>query len=438
MKRIAIIGGGVTGLALAYALARQDQAVAVFEKENKTGGLATAIETDHSPIDKYYRHIFPHHGELLDVIRCLGLEDRLVFKKASMAYFSRGKIHPLNSALDMLRFTPLSLPDRLRVGLSASLLLRKKEWEDFDGTTAEAYLKTRCGLRGYRVFWEPLLKNKFGDYSSCIAATWLWDRLASRVRGRHAGSSDSLGYLEGGFGPLWERMETEIEKRGGRIMTGYPVASIDLAADGTGSFVVNGDRNHPYDVCIISLPLPRFGDVFPTLPADYRARLAGIDYSHSVCMVMRLKEPLSSHYWINIGDTSFPFTVVVEHTNWMDSQNYGGQHVAYLSRYVQHTEDFAWGAPDHELFELYCGFLKKIFKHFHESQVLGFHVFRDRHTQSIFKKHYSRVMPPFSTPVKNLFLVDSSQFYPRSRCMNTSFLLAGEFVSFWKKMETLA
>jgi len=438
MKRIAIIGGGVTGLALAYALARQDQALTVFEKEEKTGGLAAAFEADPYPIDKYYRHIFPHHHELLDVIRDLGLEDRLIFKKASIAYFSRGMIYPLNSAWDMLRFTPLSLPDRLRVGLSASLLLRKREWGAFDGTTAEAYLKTGCGLRGYQIFWEPLLKNKFGDYSSCIAATWLWDRLASRVRGRHAGSSESLGYLEGGFGLLWERMGAEIEKRRGRIMTGHPVASIDQAIDGTGSFVVNGDRDHPYDVCVVSLPLPLFGDVFPTLPADYRAGLAAIDYSHSVCMVMRLKQPLSSHYWINIGDTSIPFTVVVEHTNWMDGQNYGGRHVAYLSRYVQHMDDFAWAAPDQKLFEFYCGFLKKIFKHFHESQVLDFRVFRDRHTQPIFKKHYSRVMPPFATPVKNLFLVDSSQFYPRSRCMNTSFLLAGEFVSFWKGMDTPA
>ena len=115
MKRIAIIGGGVTGLALAYALARQDQALTVFEKEEKTGGLAAAFESDPYQIDKYYLHIFPHHHELLDVIRDLGLEDRLIFKKASIAYFSRGMIYPLNSAWDMLRFTPLSLPDRLRV-----------------------------------------------------------------------------------------------------------------------------------------------------------------------------------------------------------------------------------------------------------------------------------------------------------------------------------
>jgi protoporphyrinogen oxidase len=429
-NRAAIIGGGLTGMALAYRLACAGQQVTVFEREKKTGGLAGSFEVDRTTIDKYYRHIFPCHSELLDVIHRQGLEERLIFRKASMAYFSRGEIHPLNSITDMLRFAPLSLPDRLRVGLSASALLLNKKWESFDGRTVEDYLMARCGPRGYRAFWEPLLKNKFGDYHSCISAVWFWDRLASRAGCRRV-SGESLGYLEGGVAPLLERMQAEIEKWQGQVIADHAVESILPAADGSGSLVLNDDRRHPYSACIVTLPLPQFGSICPTLPDDYRSRLAGIDYSHSVCMVVRLQRPLSSHYWINIGDTGVPFMVVVEHTNWMDRERYGGWHVAYLSRYVQNTEDFAWTTPDRELFALYCGFLKKIFKDFHESQVHDFFVFRDRYTQPIFKRNYSRIKPPFVTPLKNLFLANSSQFYPRSRCMNTSFLLAAEFTASW-------
>jgi len=438
MKNIAIIGGGITGLAIAYYLARQGQEVTVFEKEEKTGGLAASFDAGPFVVDKYYRHIFAAHGELLDTIRSLGLEDRLVFKKASMAYFSQGRIYPMNSAMDLLLFTPLRLRDRLRVGISASAFLLRKSWQAFDGMTAAALLKKKCGDRGYSVFWEPLLKNKFGDHAAAISATWLWDRMQSRARGQLGRSSGSLGYLRGGFNPLFERMEAEVVKHGGQIMTRLPVVSVERPGGTGGAFILNGDPAKSFQTCIVSLPLPQFVEMVPALPRDYREQLARIDYSHSVCMVLRLKEPLSQYYWINIGDEHFPFAVVVEHTNWMGSEDYLGQHVVHLSRYCNRADDFAWTTPDAALFDIYCGHLKKIFKDFRESQVLGYHVCRDLHTQPVFKTHYSRVLPPFATPVKDLFLADTSQFYPRSRCMNTSFILAREFLSRWREMEDRA
>jgi len=377
-------------------------------------------------IDRYYRHIFTAHTELLDVIRTLGLEDRLVFKKAAMAYYSRGKIYPLNSAIDLLRFRPLTLAERLRVGISTSTLILKRDWRAFDGVTAAALLKKRCGNRGYARFWEPLLKNKFGTHSSEVSATWLWDRLQSRTRGRLGRSSGALGYLRGGFGLLFERLEAEIVRHGGRIMTGHPVSAIEKAGP-NGSFILNGDTASPFHACIVTLPLPRFAEIVPALPRDYREQLARIEYSHSVCMILRLQEPLSPHYWINVGDENVPFAVIVEHTNWMGGDDPGGQHLVYLSRYCDCGDDFAWRTPDAELLDVYCGHLRRMFANFRDSHVLGFHVNRDLHTQPIFKAHFSRVLPPFATPIKNLFLVDSSQFYPRSRCMNTSFTLAREF-----------
>ncbi|MDQ1351908.1 MAG: hypothetical protein QG657_2214 [Acidobacteriota bacterium] len=436
MKKIAIVGGGVTGLALAYYLALEGKSVTVFEKEKNMGGLAASFDINGVLIDKYYRHIFTSHNELLHTIDTLGLQDRLVFKKAAMAYFSQGEIHPLNSAMNLLRFKPLNFPDRLRVGLSASAFLFKNNWESFDNLSAETYLKQKCGTRGFETFWEPLLKNKFGNYSSCVSAAWLWDRLLSRTRSRLGKSSESLGYLKGSFQVLFNRMMEVIEKHGGRVLAGCPISSIEMTDDGTSSFCLNGDPGHyKYDRCIVTLPVPRFLRVAPFLPEDYRRELAQIDYAHSICMVLRLKEPLSPFYWINIGDNFFPFAVLVEHTNWIDSDHYKGEHIVYLSQYVTSTGDDAWKAPDHVLFDIYCPFLKKIFKNFHEAQVIGFHVSRDEYTQPIFKTGYSRLLPPFAAPVNGLFLVDTSQFYPLSRCMNTSFILAQKFTSFLAEME---
>lgn len=435
MRNIAIIGAGMTGLALAYELGRQGRQVTVFEKENTIGGLAGSLEVDGISIDKYYRHIFPSHDELLASIADLGLKGRLIFRKAPMAYFSQGKIYPLNSALDLLRFKPLNFLDRVRVGLSASALLTEKDWQTFDRLSARDYLEKKCRSRGFQVFWEPLLKNKFGDFSGYVSAAWLHDRVLSRSRSGLSGASGKLGYLEGGFSWLFARLAEEIGKQGGRIITGCPVSTIEPTGSGTGPFVLNGDRDHLYNSCMVTLPIPSFIELCPWLPGDYRNRLAAIDYAHSLCLILRLKEPLSPFYWLNIGDASFPFAVVVEHTNWMDKKDYGGQHIVYLSRYVTSFKDDLWTAPDKVLFDTFCRFLKKIFPHFRESSVLGSHVCRDRYTQPIFKTHYSRSIPPFATPVKNFFLVNTSQFYPHSRCMNTSFIAAQKFTAWLPDME---
>ncbi len=436
MKKIAVIGGGVTGLAVAYGLAKQGSEVTVFEKERETGGLAAVFMSGSVAIDRYYRHIFTAHAELLEVIRSLGLEDRLLFKRASMAYFSQGRIYPLDTAGDLLRFAPLSPFARLRVGISASAFLLRKRWQDFDGVSAADWLVKRCGRRGYALFWEPLLKNKFGDRASDVSAAWLWDRLQSRTRGRIGRSSGSLGYLRGGVRPLFDRLEAEIVGRGGRIVTRQAVTSIERAAGSRAGLILNGDAGSPYAACIATVPLPQFTGLAPSLPPEYCARLAGISYSHSICMVLRLRVPLSPFYWINVGDGRFPFAVVVEHTNWMGSDDYGGQHVVYLSRYCAGEDDAAWNSEDAELFAGYARYLKQMFPGFHESQVLGVHVHRDRHTQPIFRTGFSRLRPAFATPLQDLFLVNTSQFFPFSRCMNTSFALAGEFISYWRGKET--
>jgi protoporphyrinogen oxidase len=152
-------------------------------------------------------------------------------------------------------------------------------------------------------------------------------------------------------------------------------------------------------------------------------------------MSLRLRRPLSPYYWINVGDGRFPFAVVVEHTNWMDGDDARGEHLAYLSRYVDSVEDFAWSLPDHELLARYCDCLRRMFADFREADILGFHVCRDRYSQPVFTSGFSARKPPFATPLRGLFLVNTSQFYPHSRCLDTSFILAREFLRSWPEGE---
>jgi len=437
MNKIAIIGGGITGLAVAYMLSKQGKPVTVYEKSNSLGGLAGTVPIKNSELDKYYRHIFPSHRDLIEIISSLQLKHQLIFKEAQMGYFSQGEIYPLNSPFDLLRFKPLNFIDRLRVGLSASSMMFAKDWKSFDNIGVEDFLKKKCGKNGFKTFWEPLLKNKFGNYSPLISATWLWDRLTSRTRSRKGKSSEALGYLLGSFDVLFERMADEIEQNGGEIIRGYEVSSIETTGASPYQFYFNNDTSKRYHQCIVTLPVPEFISISPKYPADYINDLSRINYAHSICMILQLKKSLSPFYWLNIGDNSFPFALVVEHTNWMDRGLYDGNHIVYLSQYVDSTEEYTFNAPNDLLFGIYCRFLKKIFNSFDESDVISYKVSRDRFTQPVFKKGFSQCKPFFETPLRNLFLVNTSQFYPRSRCMNTSFGLANEFISYLADQESV-
>ena len=430
MENVAIVGGGITGLILGYLLSKKSYKVTLFEKDSETGGLAGAYERNGVFIDKYYRHLFQSHKELIDLIKELNLEERIIFRKAQMGYFTSGELFSLNSAMDLLRFKPLDFISRLRVGWSLSGFLFKKDWKHFDSIRAVDYLKSTCGEKGFKIFWEPLLMNKFGNCYSDVSAAWLWDRVMSRNRSRAGKSKETLGYLEGSFQVLLDRLEEEIIKHNGEIIRNCEIKKISRPPGSIGYFSLNSENRvfKKFDLCIVTVPVPHFIDIYPGLPEEYVSALENVNYAHSRCMILNLNKRLSDYYWINVGDASFPFAVIIEHTNWMNNDDYNGEHIVYISRYLNSEDDYTWKAPDDVLYSIYCRFLKKIFPHFDESMVNGFTSWREKYTQPIFKVGYSTQIPPYQTPIRDLYLVNTSQFYPMSRCMNTSIISANRFI----------
>ena len=57
-------------------------------------------------------------------------------------------------------------------------------------------------------------------------------------------------------------------------------------------------------------------------------------------MLLQLRQPLSSTYWLNIGDERLDFTGVIEHTNLIGPEHYGGAHFVYVSKYVDWTHPY--------------------------------------------------------------------------------------------------
>src|SRR5687768_12089929 len=113
MKRAVVIGGGPAGLKAAHVLQKSGVHVTLLEGDQVLGGLASSFDVQGVRIERYYHFICRGDDELADTLTELGLQDRLHWVASRMAYFVDGRLYPFLTPIELLRFAPLALHDRL-------------------------------------------------------------------------------------------------------------------------------------------------------------------------------------------------------------------------------------------------------------------------------------------------------------------------------------
>jgi protoporphyrinogen oxidase len=181
------------------------------------------------------------------------------------------------------------------------------------------------------------------------------------------------------------------------------------------------DRSPPVncDAVIATTPSPILARLVPQLPVDYVVKLNGLTYEAAAVALLEMNRPLSDIYWLNIADRDLPFTGVIEHTNFMPPSDYGGKHYVYLSKYLEPDHPY-FSMPEDELIETYLPYLQRINPAFERSWIDRWWVFRERSAQPIVTLNYSQKLPEHRTPLKNLYLANTSQIYPEDRGTNYS------------------
>ena len=178
--QVTIVGGGFTGLAAAYELSKKGIKVTVLEAEAEIGGLAAAFDVAGEKLDRFYHHWFTNDHEVMRLINELGLSDRVEINPTNTAVYYANNFFKLSTPWDLLNFTPLSFPDRIRLGLLALRARRVKDWKLLEDKTAHQWLCELGGENVYRIVWQPLLKGKFGPYAEEVSAVWFWNKLKLR------------------------------------------------------------------------------------------------------------------------------------------------------------------------------------------------------------------------------------------------------------------
>ena len=422
--RVGIIGGGMAGLAAAYELTKQGHLAEVFEVAPFLGGQASTFEVHGGQLERGYHHLFISDTSITELIHELGLGDKLEWLQSSVGFYHGGKVWDFASPKDLLLFKPLPLLDRIRVGLWTFILQKTKSYQRFESVTAAAWLTSHMGKKGYEVILEPLLRGKFGDFHDKIGMTWIWNKVTLRVASRKgAGQVERLGYPMGSFGEVIAVLADRIIQQGGQLHTSSSVAKIVRTGDTTTTLDVqigNGpSEQREYDAVIATTPSYVFAKLAPQMPDEYAEKLEGINYLSAVLMVLVMDRPFTEKYWMNIADPDMPFVALIEHTNIINKELYGGKHILYISNYPSRESDMYKMSPDN-LMDLFVPHLQKINPDFDRSWVLEYHHHKLDGAQPIVGINYGDGIPDHRTPLKGLYLANTTQIYPEDRGTNYS------------------
>ncbi len=410
----------------AYRLMQGGHDVKLFESSPFLGGLVRTFEVGGSRLEAYYHHIFSSDTTIIDLINELGLGDDLKWIESKVGWFDNDKIYPFTTPKDLALFGPLPPLDRIRVGLMGLKLRNKEDWAEFERITCKEWIEKNVSKKVFEKMWGPLLEGKYGDAYDQVAMAWLWSKVHLRFQSRRGVSQkEFLGYLKGSFYVYIDEMERRLRAGGVEINLGAAVQEITAENNrATGVVLADGSRVEA-DAVVAALPSLLFKKLAPMLSPEYVAKLEHVKWQGAVCMVVTMKKSLSPIYWMNIADRAMPFLALVEHTNFMGPENYDGNHILYISNYLQQDHEY-FGMDEEQLWAIFEPALKRINPAFSSDWVNDKWVFKAPFAQPIIGLEYSKYRPDHRTPVDGLYLETMTQIYPEDRGQNYSIRMGDE------------
>ena len=412
-KHIAIIGAGPAGLAAAYDLTKAGYKVTVYEGAPEVGGLASGFKAPHCDwtLEKYYHHWFQSDKAILGLIKELGWSDQVLFPRPFTVAYVNGKFEPLDSPLMALKFFLFNFPliDMIRFGFATLYLRVTPWWQPLEHVTADAWTRQWYGERVYKTFWRPLLVGKFGEENlDIVNMAWLWARLHARTT--------RLGTFVGGFQKFLEMLANVVKRQGAEIKLNTTVTGIKKDTDRIRVEFASGSE--VVDAAISTSSPTLMSRIAPDLPGEYASKLSSLKSMGAVVMVITLKNRLTNYYWHNLPkEAGFPFLAMVEHKNYVDKKNFGGDHVVYCGDYLNPDHEY-FRLSKEELLEKFLPALKRFNENFDRSWVKDVWVWKTNYAQPVPPLNHSQNIPPLRTPLKGLYFASMSQVYPWDRGTN--------------------
>lgn len=414
-QRIAVLGAGPMGLAVAYQLAKEGHQPVVYEAADRVGGMTAAFDFSGLMIERYYHfHCISDHA-FLTILAELNIDSKMHWVATKMGYWYQGRLQPWGNPIALLKFRGLSLVAKFRYGLHAFLCTKRNNWKPLDKLDAVSWIKRWVGKEAYEVLWRRLFDYKFYDYSNNLSAAWIWSRIRRIGRSRYSLFREKLGYLEGGSETLLQAMKAYILSHGGEIHLSSVVQKV-IISDNKIQGVCLGDGSvQKFDKVISTIPLPYVPSIFPDLPKDILAKFNAVKNIAVVCVIVKLNKAVTDNFWLNTNDPEMDIPGLVEYTNLRPLD----QHIVYVPFYMP-GEHPKFAEPDQVFLDKVRRYLQKINPDISDNDIIDIRASRYRFAQPICDPGYLDNLPPAKLPVKGLWVADTSYYYPEDRGISES------------------
>lgn len=424
---IAIVGGGMMGLALAQRLSQQGHKVTVFESNKQLGGLTTHHDYGAFVWDRFYHVILPSDTELINFIKEIGLGDKLRWRKTLTGCYINRRLYSISNTIEFFSFPPLSLIGKIRLAFTLLYGSRIQNWRRLETISVEDWLLKISGKNAYEKLWQPLLLAKLGESYKRVSAVFIWSYIKRLFSARDSSShKEQLGYVEGGYKTVFDRLSQLICAAGGEIRTGVAVEYI--APDPQrGMWIEHSGSKEHFDKVIFTGPT----NILQRIAAKDLVKVTGdraaVEYLGVICMALVTRKPLVPYYIVNIADRQIPFTGIIGTSNLVSLKQTAGLHLTYLPKYVM-SDDPLLQQTDEELRKLFFRGLRLIFPQLKNDDVVAAHINRATKMQPLQVLNYSSLVPKAVTESNDFFVLNTSQFVSDTLNNNTVVKHVNQFV----------
>ena len=344
-----------------------------------------------------------------NIIREIGLENDLRWVETKTGFFSGGKLYSMSNIFEFLKFPPINLIDKFRLGLTIMVASVIKDWKRMEGIPVEKWLTRWSGKRVFEKIWLPLLKAKLGNQYKDTSALFIWTTIQRMYSARKSGlKKEMFGYVSGGYDKINTAFEQKLKSLGVTIILNSQVKQVTRDPANKVMVQTNLSDNYQFDNVISTLHADISVKIAPSLTKEEIDKHAAIRYLGVVCPSILLSRPISKYYVTNITDSWPPFTGIIEMTALVDPAELGNRSLVYLPKYVEPGDDLFLKIGD-ELREYFLKPLFKMYPDFSDKDVTFWNVSSARRVFALPTVNYSEKLPSIATSLDGYYIINSAQ-----------------------------
>ena len=412
------------GMTLALKLSKGNDEVHLIEAGKDIGGLTSAWKLEDFIWDKFYHVILLSDKHLLKILKEIGLDSELNWVETKTGFYTEGKLYSMSNSMEFLKFPPLSLIDKFRLGFTIFYASKIKDWKKLEKIPVEKWLRKLSGNNTFEKIWLPLLRAKLGETYKKASAAFIWATIQRMYAARRSGlKKEMFGYVSGGYSRILEKFKEVLIYNHVKIKTERPVKKIESSENGNVLIQFANDEEEYFDEVILTASSPIAKKMCPQLSADEKNKMDSIQYLGVICASIILKKPISNFYVTNITEMDIPFTGIIEMSALVDKKNFNGNSLIYLPKYITPEDDWL-KYSDTDIEEIFLNKLCEMYPSINVTDILSFKVAKAKYVFALSTIDYSQNLAPINTSINGVYIVNSSHIVNGTLNVNETIQLA--------------